>query len=91
MRNTVALDRDTVRGAAGWERGGLVALLVGRAALDRDTVRGAAGWERGGLVALLVGRAARDRDTVREAAGKERGGWDGWEPGGGTGGKSGAG
>ena len=60
-------------------------------ALDRDTVRGAAGWERGGLVALLVGRAALDRDTVRGAAGKERGGWDGWDPGGGTGGKSGAG
>ena len=71
--------------------GNPLAALVGRAALDRDTVRGAAGRERGGLVALLVRRAALDRDTVREAAGKERGGWDGWEPVGGTGGKSGAG
>ena len=70
MRNTVALDRDTVRGAAGWERGGLVALLVGRAELIETR-----------CVVLLDGKGAALDADGREVDGWEHGGGAGGESG----------
>ena len=85
----VGLDRDTIRGASGRERGRRDG-LVGREELNKDSVRGAAGRERGGWDGWQHGGAAGGESRaeyirtrcvvlldVREVVGLDGGCWRG--------------